>query len=272
MGGWLPDRGPDGSATVIPEPRQGSSLVVVTHNWCDKTTWYQQSDRIVGEILNDSGDGKTHQSANQHWIDMTHGKVYREDTINTQYLPIIKVGGVVKTERTPWKDVGGDFTINYATGVVTFFEVQTETVMVDYSSASSSLFTIAPNIGKILTVENSEVQFSADINMLDSIHFQPWAFDSGDLPNKIPVAEKTTYKTIRDYVDEAAGVYPEIPSIGGASRGLNQPHVVFPFSYKTVKTLYSSMGLEIRIQLDEDIGYGGEFSSATFYCTSKAEL
>lgn len=271
MGGWIPDRAPDGSAQVVPEPRIGSSLVVVTHNWCDKTTWYQQSNRIEGETLSDSGDHLTFNSVNQHWIDLTHGKIYREDLVSAPYLPVVKVDGVVKTERAPWAMSGGDFEIDYAAGTVTFFSAQTGTVTVNYSAAGSSLFTIAPTVGKTLVVENSEVQFSQDVEMLDSIHFQPWAYNPADMPNKVPVAAATTYKTIRDFIDEAVGVYPVVPAIGGTQRGLSQPHVVFPFSYKTVKELFSSYGLEIRVFLEDDIEYGGEFATATFYCTSRDE-
>lgn len=266
-----PPESPSGIPLVEPQPREGSSLVIVTHNWCDKTTWYQKSTRLIGETLSDSGDHKTFESANLFWIDLSHGKVYREDVVSATYLPIVKVDGEVKTERAPWAESGGDFEVDYAAGTVTFFAEQTGAVTAAYSFAGSSLFTVAPVAGRKLVIESSEVQFADDIEMLDSIHFQPWAYNPADLPNKVAVAAATTYKTIRDYVDEAIGVYPVIPAIGGLTRGLQRPHVVFPFNYKTVKELKSSQGLEIRIWLGDDKVFGGEFSTATFYCTSKAE-
>jgi len=118
--------------------------------------------------------------------------------------------------------------------------------------------------GKILRVENSEIQFSSDIGMLDTIHFQAFVGD-------YPVGDPTTYKTLQDFVNEAIGVYPEVPAIGGVARGLQQSHVVFPFQYKTIKELASSLGLSIRIWLEDDKAYSGEFATATFYCTSKNE-
>ncbi len=266
-----PPESPSGVPLVEPQPREGSSLVVVTHNWCDKTTWFSQSNRITGETLADSGDGLTFGSANANWIDLTHGKHYREDVLSAPYLPVVRVGGVVKTERAPWAESGGDFEIDYAAGNVTFFSTPSGVVTADYSAAAGSTFIVAPSAGKRLVIESSEVQFADDIDMADSIHFQPWAYNPADLPNKVAVAAATTYKTIKDYVDEAIGVYPQVPAIGGASRGLTRPHVVFPFNYKTVKELKSSQGLEIRIWLEADKVFGGEFSTATFYCTSKEE-
>ena len=270
MGGWLPPKNPDGSAIVTPEPRCGSSLVVVTHNWCDPTTWYTGSNRIEGETLSDSGDGRTFNSANQHWIDLSHGKVYREDMLSAPYLPVVKVDGVQKTERAPWAVSGGDFQIDYVAGTVTFFEAQTGVVTTDYSAAASSLFVIAPTAGKRLWVEYSEVQFSRDIDIKSHTHFQPWAYNPADPPNKIAAAAATTYKTLDNYIEEANGCYPSIPPMG-ATRGFQQYRETFPFKYATIKELLSSYGLEIRVWLEGDVPYGGEYGTATFYCTSRDE-
>lgn len=265
--------GPDGTPLVIPEPRQGSSAVIVTHNWCDRCTWYGDSVRVTGETLIDSGDGLTFNSAHQHWIDLIHGRMYAEDKVNAPYLPKIYVEGVEMTERTPWADSGGDYQIDYEAGKVTFFSSQTgKTITADYSYENGSTFYIRPESGKKLQIEKSEVQFSQDVNMTDTINFQAWAYNPADPPNKVPAQAATVYKHIRDFVDEAEGVYPTVPALGGSSgRGLTQQHIVFPFNYKTVKQLYSSIGLEIRIWLSGHQAFGGEFATASFYCVSEDE-
>jgi len=115
----------DNRFRVSPEPRKtGSGLVAVTHNWCDPTTWYTESERVTDEELSDTGDGLTFDSVHEDWIDLVHGKVYREDLISAPYLPVVKVDGVEKTARAPWADSGGDYEIDYASGQVTFFESQ----------------------------------------------------------------------------------------------------------------------------------------------------
>lgn len=255
----------------ISEPREGSSLIIVTHNWCDPTTWFGQSERETGETLT-SDDDTVFSSVHDHWIDLTHGKFYGEDRVSAPYLPKVYVDGVQATERAPWAESGGDFEIEYITGGVTFFEAQTgKAVTADYSHENGSLFIVAPQVGKILVIENSEVQFGKDLGMLDTINFQLWAYNPADLPNKVPVGAATVYKTIRDFIDEARGVYPVVPAIGGSARGLTNDHVVFPYNYKTVKELPASWGVEIRVWLKDDIQYEGEFATATFYCTSKDE-
>lgn len=251
------------------EPRKvGSGLVVVTHNWCDPTTWYQKSQRVLNETLVDSGDGKTFTSAHAHWIDLTHGKIYRENLIAALYVPIVKVDGVTKTERAAWESTGGDYVIDYANGQVLFFESQAgKTVTADYSYATSSLFIIAPAPGKRLWVEYSEVQFSEDVDICSTVHFQPWAFNPQNPQYKIPVAAPTTYKTLDNYIEEANGCYPPVPPMG-KTRGFLKARYTFPFKYQTIKELSSNYGVEIRIWLENDIPFGGEYSTATFYCTS----
>lgn len=261
-----------GRTRVSSEPRKdGDSVVVASHNWCDRTTWYGQSVPVLAETLSDSGDGLTFTSEHPNWIDLSHGKLYREDIISAPYLPVIKVDGVVQTERAPFAVSGGDYHIDYALGQVIFASAQTGIVTADYSYENGSMFVVSPSAGKVLWVEKSEVQFSLDVELLANIHFQAWAYNPQDLPNKAPASSRTTYKVARDYVDEAQGVYPQVPAFGGTSRGLQIGHLVFPFNYLQLKELQSSYGLEIRVWVEGDVKFGGTFATATFYCSSYTE-
>ena len=268
-----PEQDADGRLRVSQEPRKaGEATVFVTHNFCDPTTWYTESERETDETLTDSGDGLTFESDYTNWIDVTHGKVYREDLISADYLPVIKVDGVTKTERAPWADSGGDFSIDYATGEVTFFSSQSgNTVTATYSRENGSLFVVAPTAGKRIWVEYSEVQFSKDIDVDSTTHFQPWAYNTADPPNKIAAAAATTYKTLDNFIEEANGTYPEIPAMG-ITRGFTSPRITFPFKYATVKELCSCAGVEIRIWIEGDTPFGGSYGTATFYCTSYDDL
>jgi hypothetical protein len=261
---------------TVPEPETDRKMVnIASHNFCDKTTWWQQSAPITYEELTDTGDGLTFSSVNTHWIDLTHGKFYLEDRIANRddYIPVVKVDGVTMTERTPFATSGGDYVIDYAAGTVTFTSSQAgKTVTASYYFAGSSLFTLAPDAGKVLWVRDSEVQFSVDVEMASTVNFQAFAYDPTDVPNKVPVSQKTNYKTLRNFVEEAKGVYPQVPALAASDpRGLANAHVVFPFKYTQVKSLPSSLGVEIRMWLDEDVEFGGEFGTATFYCSSYDE-
>lgn len=255
---------------VSSEPRKsGSQAVIVSHNWCDPCTWYTESERLDGYALSDSGNSLRFCSGIANWIDLSHGRLHREDLVAAAYLPKVYVDGYEKTERAAWSDSGGDFEIDYESGQVVFFESQAgKTVTADFSYENGSMCLIAPSAGKKLWVEKSEVQFSDDVELRDTTHFQPWAYNPYDPPNKVPVKVPTSYKNVRDFVDEANGTYPQIPAFGGATRGLACAHFVFPFNYLSVKELCSSLGLEIRVWLEGDTPFGGTFATATFYCTS----
>ena len=252
------------------EPRKvGSALVIVTHNWCDPCTWYTQAIQKTGQALTDSGDGLTFESGIQNWIDLMHGRLYREDLVAASYPIKVYVDSVEKTPRAPFADSGGDYTVNPEDGTVTFAESQSgKTVTADFHHENGSLFIVGPTAGKRLWVEKSEVQFSNDVDLKDTIHFCPYAYNPADPPNKIPVASPTTYKKAQDFVDEANGTYPQVPAFGGATRGLSVPHLVFPFNYLALKELKSSQGVEIRVWLENNEPFGGTFATATFYCTS----
>ena len=229
----------EGRFRQAPEPRKdGSGLVVVTYNWCDKCTWYQGSTRKTGHALT-LDTGLVYDSGIQNWIDLTHGRLYREDLVSADYLVKVYDGATELTERTPFADSGGDYVVDYKTGKVTLAQAPSGAV--------------------------------TDIDLTDTIHFQAWAYNPEDLPNKIAVTAKTTYKTVGDFVDEARGVYPQIPAFGGSSRGLTQPTLNFPFKYMQLKELFYSQGLEIRVWLENDTEFAGERATATFYCSSYDE-
>ncbi len=264
----------EGKMRVSIEPRkEGSSRVAVSHRWNDKTTWYQQSTRVEGETLTDSGDGLTFNSLNENWMDLIHGKIYREDLVSSSYNEVVKIDGVTATRRAPWATSGGDYQVNYANGTITFFTSQSgNTITADYSHENGSLFTIALSEGKKrLWVEYSEIQFSSDINLKDTIHFQLYGKDlQNPTGPKVAYAPATTYKIHDNFIEEANGCFPTIPTFPG-DRGFTKIRNTFPFAYSVVKELHKCWGLEIRIWLENDTPYEGEYATATFYCTEWAD-
>ncbi len=260
---------------TVPEPETDRKMVnIVSHNFCDTCTWWQNATEVTDQALTED-TGTVFSSPNERWIDLTHGRLYLEDRVEDRvnYIPVIKVDDVVKVEKPPFNLPGAyDYEVDYASGKITFQVDQTgKTVTASYYYGGSSAFTVRPDPGKVLWVRDSEVQFSSDIVMTSTINFQAWAYNPGDLPNKMPVTAMTNYKTLRNFVEEAKGVYPLVPAIGGAIRGMTQEHVVFPFKYSQVKTLTSSQGVEIRVWMDEDVEFAGEFGTVTFYCSSYDE-
>lgn len=241
---------------------EGSSGSIATHDWCDKTTWYGSSVRVLGEELSLTANesGKEYDSTNQYWIDLVHGKKSDEDEISTPYLAKVYVDAVLKTEVT-------DYTVNYASGLVTFIEVQTGVVTADYSYATNSTFKLAPDAGKVLILEHAELQFSTNINLQNQfIDFEIWVYNPYNLPNKFMYKRKR-YKNIKDVINSANLGQGVIPAIAGLTNDI----VVLPFNYATIQPLQSSVGAELRISLSNNVPFTGEFSTATFYVVSQTE-
>lgn len=284
----------DGVARVSIEPAEGTSVNLITPNWCDKNTWYHDSHYHPGFELTDSGDHTTYSgvAVSGCWVDNYHGRYSDEDTLKTHegYVPRLKVyvDGVEKTEQDPHLASGGDYTVDYCAPSVTFLSPLDESAVVtaDIFTAKGSTWTLKPDSGKKLKIKSVEAQFSVDVSIKDTLHFETfgyvqvfapalWQGQGGPYPTDtlIPISEKI-YKTMQDYINEANGAMPQILKTTAASptwRDLTENVQTFPWEYQTVKTLVSSYGMETRIYLSHDTPFDGQIATATFYCLSVDE-
>lgn len=264
----------DGNLLTVPEPRSGEEKYFYVPNLCDPCCWYQAATQVTGEALTNSGDNQTYTSAHAFWIDLTHGRVFKEDDVPnyTQYTPVIRVNGVPKAEHT-WGLTDNDYAIDYDTGTVTFAVplAPGDVVDADYFYGSDSTFTIQANPGKRLKVLYTEVQFTQDVSMTENINFEIWAYDPLNPPNKI-MYKRETYKRLIDFFQESTGPFPVIPAFGGGGdRAIGSPVITVPFQYQAYRDLKSSQGTELRITIDNNAPMGGEFANATFYCLTADE-
>lgn len=251
------------TSTVKP---QGNATSYTSHNWCDKCTWYEDSMKVTGEVV-PTNDNLTYTSANDCWIDLTNGRVFKEDDIASSCPVNIYVDAI---------EVTSGFTINYESGSVTFDITQTGIITVDYHYATTSTYTIIPDSGTMLTISDAEVQFSKDIAFDSTINFEVWVFNpyygiTGhpyEFLVKIPY-QSTKYKNIKNVIDscnQGQGFIPAMPN-----SGLMNDVCVFPFNYKSVKELRSSQGAELKISLAGDVPLSGEYATATFYLEQEVE-
>lgn len=246
---------------AVHKPEQ-SSTSFVTHDWTDKTTWFGDSVRVTDEVMSDSGDGLTFNSANDTWIDLYNCKVYNEDVVinDGPYTIEVKIDDVLQ-------DHLDGYSIDFANGNVTFDSSQSgNTIKVTYSHENGSTWYMVPAAGKKLLIEHSELQFSKDIDMVAPITFEVWVYhpDQVTYPGlKVKYAEEK-YKNIKDIVNTANLGTGSIPAIGD----LTQEVIVFPFNYVSVKPFDSSIGAELRIKTAGDAALTGEWATATFYVIS----
>jgi len=281
-----------GNLKVLPEKSAEPRANIISPNFCDRLTWHSTAERETGEVLSPNHNRTRFHAQYHNWVDLNHGRVSDEDSISADKLAVIKVDGVTKDEVTPFICLDmmagnwpGDYVIHHEHGIVEFAQPVEEGVDVtaDYSHVVNSQWIMAPYEGKILSMRHSEVQFSENIVMKDSIHFTVWGYvdvfapqylttNGGPYPpgTKIQIEDKV-YKTMQDFINESNGAYPTIPQIGGPMRGTKGPILEMPWTYQTKIDLYHSYGMEVRVYLENDIPCGGDIGTIAFYCVSLPE-
>jgi len=255
-----------GHLRVTVEPRiTDVEYILTTHNFCDKTTWYTASSRITDEVLSTS-DNLKFTSINQNWIDLSNGKVLREELIQPYFPIMVTVDGVSKVESTI--DVDGDFIVNYADGYIEFNEPTTGQVLASYNIPNSSVWVLNPPAGKYLRIEHAEIQISSDLEYNDTIIFEVL---TGVVNNvgTVKAGRRMVYKSFGQIVDEAIGSYPLIPAIAGP-RGTANSIIGFPFRFGEAVLLDSSKNEQLKIYLLRNNVFGGTRATITFYCTELA--
>lgn len=272
-------RSPNKYVQVSMHPSEDPGTTLYSPNWCEPTTWYPASTRVVQEQLTNEGANVTYVIPNwtdkMHIVDTYHGKITKEDYLKDadghSYRVDVTVNDVSKTEQDPHVGTGGDFIVNYDMGRVTFLSSLqgSDVVKMTYhkvdrtaGDGSASLWKVSPSPGKALEIVKVEVQFSADIDIKDSVVFQPRA-------GGYPYGDALIYKTMWDFYNSANGCFPELPALGGTGwRGVLHKVYSFPWMYQSVTRLDSSVLGEIDIYLQHDEPLGGENATATFYCLS----
>ena len=288
-------RSASGRQWVTVFPPEGQSRTVVTHDWSDPTTWYENSIRVVDEVATNSGDNLTYNLSNGNVIDVCHGKILGEDFLKdsqgNSYRVQVKVNGVQKTEVDPHTG-SGDYTVDYAAGKVTFSSAlnPTDEVRVTYYYAGGSRFTIKPKSGEILYISSIRAVFTDNIDVRDTMRFVPYGLADVFAPTMVSsgqVASGTliqlddgiSYKTFQDYVVESSNTSNRVQTIGGLSgnwRSSPGPLNKFEWRYEALSTLYSSYGMEIRIFLENDVPFGSidgarPLAKAAFECFVEKE-
>lgn len=295
---------PLGNHSLIPRDSYGtprtatqkgvnSRVTLFSHDWTDKTTWYSTAVFVSQEIPTDTnGQRLVYQLTHTFVIDAYHGKLSQEaflkDSNSRNFRSKVCVNSALpnRAEQDPHTGAGGDYTIDYEAGTITFLAALQpgDVLTVDYHYATSSRYILRPDAGKILRLETAEVQFSRDIVMTDSAFFQAMGLvdvfapmlvgnGPGQIPSgtKIPLSDPFIYKRLVDFQNDASRAYPTVPAIGGNNWRSSPEIVVFNWDYASSTALSSAAGMELHVYLEHDVPFGGTFATASFYCTSENE-
>jgi hypothetical protein len=277
----------DDRIVVAVEKSNAKGLDVYTHNWCDKTTWYQDSKRVENEAAIDTGDHIKFALDNAHIIDVYHGKITQEDFLvdasGSSYRLSLSINGSGMVERDPHYGSGGDYTVNYKDGEVNLTSptVSGADVRATYYYAQSSKFEVRPEPGTCLSIELAEVQFSTDVEITDTVNFRTYGYAGIFAPHLVGpsglsfsdhINIKTfTYKTRHDYHNAAFKSYPTSPastspSATGNWRELTAPIIVYDWDYQRALPLNDTYGMYTVLELEHDKEFGGTYATATLYC------
>ncbi|MCZ2224547.1 MAG: hypothetical protein LC122_13060 [Chitinophagales bacterium] len=178
----------DGRLVSVSEPRVGDEIIYTTHNFCDPCTWFNDSQRIVDEVLSTS-DNLVYTSVNQNWIDTVSGRLQNDEEIVEEqhlfnpsdphgYRVVVTVNDVLKTMREPFEESGGDYSVYFEDGYIKFFTPLTgsDVVKCSYSHATTSTFILRPLPGKFLDIEGAESDFTHDVVMTDGIEYSIYGY------------------------------------------------------------------------------------------------
>jgi len=261
----------DNNMRITDQPVVGSSKNIITHNFCDQCTWYQESIAVTEKVISPKVENvyDVYLMGNVNIIDVYHGRITLENTISSRstYRPVVKVNDVIKTEDS-------DYTINYELGEITFISPLTsqDIVKTSYRKAGNSTYTFGSITGKKLKIVHAEVQFSINLDVQKTpIYFDAYGYDPQNPPNKI-LYKRNEYNNAKDYLNEANIGY-ELPGFGE----LSQHVLILPWNYPASKVLKYSEGAEIRISTKGHApiktlnNQKGEIGTCTFYCLSEDE-
>jgi len=283
-------KSPDGKTRVAIEKGTIPKKNFYTHNFVDRTSWYSRSVRVENELATRTGVG-VYQLAHTFVIDTGHGKVFQERVLregSNSYRVLVTVDGVPQVERDPHyasPQPGEHFTLDYATGTITFLADPGEgaEVRTTYYYATTSEFILRPDTGKQLNIIRAEAQFSVPINPLDTVIFEVRGYAGVFAPHlvgqnilqatdKVPL-ESFYYQTLGDYQADAMASYPTYPPMGepGNWRSIPYPVTVFDWAYNEATPISDRAGMEVAVFLEHDVPFEGFLASVTFYCSQVDE-
>ena len=241
-------------ALVEPE---GEFLSYVSHNWCDRHSWYGDAAEVTGQLLTlDTGTTYDFPAADK-LVYLQGGRIMDEDIFYQTRQLVVKDNGTVIDPD--------DYTVDAENGTVTLDSAPAGAVTADYWKESGSTFCVKPSAGQEIVIRRAEVQFSTDL-VMTPLSFEIWAYNPLDLPNKVLIQQRL-YKSPMDIISVGNLGQGVIPKFGGLQ---NDVHV-FPFDYSRPIRMRDSQGVEMRISIIGDTPMTGEWATVTLYAVQESE-
>lgn len=220
------------------------------------------------------------------------------------WRPVIKKNGVGQTSGYTFNYATGVVAFGSALTSNDVVTVTGRTV----ASSGGSAFSIRPTAGKKLVIPHVEINVSEDFVMTSPAVFEIWAgdptysFENGPVPPELAAygltardiycQYKMDYESMHQILGLSTGKVTKMEAVGGTGavapsakngwstdqkRGFSCPHYEVIFDFGTPAdfgqpiVLPSSVYAQMRVYLEGDIPFGGEYASVTFYAEEVSE-
>jgi hypothetical protein len=279
-------------------------LQLYSYDLTDMTTWYQSATQVTGAVLvQDPTSANIYSlpTGDTPIIDLTHGGLPFQRSLNQAMHPVVMIDGVPLVEHTPdsiWSGSSfgnvmlgdGDYAIDYQTGRVTLKAPTGGVVTMNYFEAGGSLLRIEPPPGMLIELTKAEFQFGLDVSLRDCFVFDytgvvgqdprlamQWDANGGPFPagTRLPLS-LNYYDTVLDLIAEANGALPLLRktiSPNPSWRDIREDIQVFEWLYADQReiTLASSYGSRLDMRFENDIPAEGYRAIATLYGRMRPE-
>lgn len=286
----------------------GKRKNLISHNFCDKTTWWTNSYRVTDEVMINTGNNIEYRLSNDKIIiNASYYKIPFERVVRQVHniYVIVKVNDQVKIED---KIVGDDilmqdYYVNYSTGRVYFNSPlePSDVVKISYNTLQNtdnnnlygyrqSTFRLRPPVGKIWTLYKAEVQFSENCQLQDSVLYIPCSTVGKDpslnpllniypYGTEIPIPliapeERQEFNTMWDFIEGSDFAYPIPKNTTNLTsfRNITTDVMVYVWNYQGYESmqLNGDYGQYLDVFLENDTPVLGDRAVMSIYYTENS--
>ena len=290
----VPGRDEYGRLSSVVQIPVGGGLRRISHNWCDKLTWWQESTHHPDTAATNTTPFLVYTiSGGGGLIDLRHARMPFEDDVvaatvapngnpMTDIIPTVRVNGVALAQSNEDAASGNDrYVIDYAAGTVTFAVARdpSDEVTASFRRAGSSKFTVAPPTGKKWIIEDAEIDVAEDIDLTTEFRTVEYGSHPTLTGGAVVPLRTRRYKKVRDFQAAARRFWGPLPSGFGGLGGVSVAAWTFEWDYSRADELYATAnylynsgisttrvtGNKTEMLIQGDVPFPGSYMTVTFY-------
>ena len=272
---------------VVPKKPSATRVYAFSIDFTKRVTWWHDAVKITDEAFVGDGVATTFQLAHgsgsvadEAILDLTRGLVTDDHLMappggaSGDYKPVVMIDGAPVVMRKPYEVAGGDWWLDFVTGLLTFAVAPTDQVAITVTyyyvpATTGPVIDFGPPAGKKWSIEFAEAQVSKDVSFDDCIIMQVFGYGG-----TVPLSPQVRYENVGNILDYSYGSFIEYPVIAGTNgRGTTQANLLFRWEYLSPIVLYSSLygGMSVKSWTENQRSFGGERMVIVFYALEEPE-